>query len=142
MLRASRMEFTREKEAAMTVSMRVMSAGDGYKYLLRTVAAGDGDRSRSTPLTRYYAEDGNPPGRWLGSGLPAFGEGRISGGHDQRVKISPPRRLHERIRPPPRKNIATNDFQRKIDISNSLSYSGTHALPAKSHVLTHVLPTV
>jgi hypothetical protein len=23
--------------------MRVMSAGDGYKYLLRTVAAGDGD---------------------------------------------------------------------------------------------------
>ena len=25
----------------MTVSMRVMSAGDGYKYLLRTVAAGD-----------------------------------------------------------------------------------------------------
>lgn len=33
--------------------MRVMSAGDGYKYLLRTVAAGDGDRSLSTPLTRY-----------------------------------------------------------------------------------------
>ena len=34
------------------------------------------------------------------------------------------RRLHERIRPPPRKNIATNDFQRKIGISNSLSFSG------------------
>lgn len=43
----------------MTVSMRVMSAGDGYKYLLRTVAAGDGDRSLSTPLTRYYAEQGS-----------------------------------------------------------------------------------
>ena len=42
--------------------MRVMSAGDGYKYLLRTVAAGDGDRSLSTPLTRYYAEEGSPPG--------------------------------------------------------------------------------
>lgn len=42
----------------MTVSMRVMSAGDGYKYLLRTVVAGDGDRSLSTPLTRYYAEAG------------------------------------------------------------------------------------
>ncbi len=39
----------------MTVSMRVMSAGDGYKYLLRTDAAADGDRSLSTPLTRYYA---------------------------------------------------------------------------------------
>ncbi|WP_218838129.1 hypothetical protein [Brachybacterium alimentarium] len=42
----------------MTVSMRVMSAGDGYEYLLRTVAAGDGDRSLSTPLTRYYSEEG------------------------------------------------------------------------------------
>ncbi|WP_446013672.1 relaxase domain-containing protein, partial [Brachybacterium paraconglomeratum] len=60
----------------MTVSMRVMSAGDGYKYLLRTVAAADGDRSLSTPLTRYYAEAGNPPGRWLGTGLPALGAGQ------------------------------------------------------------------
>lgn len=42
----------------MTVSMRVMSAGNGYKYLLRSVAASDGDRSLSTPLTRYYAEQG------------------------------------------------------------------------------------
>ena len=61
----------------MTVSMRVMSAGDGYKYLLRTVAAGDGDRSLSTPLTRYYAEAGTPPGRWIGSGLAGLGGGRI-----------------------------------------------------------------
>ena len=28
----------------ITVSMRVMSAGDGYEYLLRTVAAAHGDR--------------------------------------------------------------------------------------------------
>lgn len=42
----------------MTVSMRVMEAGDGYEYLLRTVAAGDGDRSLSTPLTRYCSEEG------------------------------------------------------------------------------------
>ena len=50
----------------MTVSMRVMTAGNGYKYLLRSVAAGDGNRSLSTPLTRYYAEVGTPPGRWMG----------------------------------------------------------------------------
>ncbi|MDN5716107.1 MAG: relaxase domain-containing protein [Brevibacterium aurantiacum] len=60
--------------------MRVMSAGDGYKYLLRTVAAADGDRSLSTPLTRYYAEAGNPPGRWLGNGLPALGTGQLHEG--------------------------------------------------------------
>ena len=61
----------------MTVSMRVMSAGDGYKYLLRTVAAGDGQRSLSTPLTRYYSAKGTPPGRWMGSGLSGLGSGRI-----------------------------------------------------------------
>lgn len=66
----------------MTVAMRVMSAGDGYKYLLRTVAAGDGDRSLSTPLTRYYNAEGTPPGRWMGSGLPALGKGQIASGDE------------------------------------------------------------
>ncbi|WP_417556577.1 MobF family relaxase [Microbacterium sp.] len=64
----------------MTVSMRVMSAGDGYTYLLRTVAAGDRDRSLLTPLTRYYAEEGSPPGFWLGSGVGALGGGQIAKG--------------------------------------------------------------
>lgn len=39
----------------MTVSMRVMSAGDGYKYLLKTIAAADGNRPLSNapdPLLR------------------------------------------------------------------------------------------
>jgi len=57
--------------------MRVMSAGDGYQYLLRSVVAGDGNRSLSTPLTRYYEEAGTPPGYWLGSGVHAFGEGQL-----------------------------------------------------------------
>ncbi|WP_346037334.1 MobF family relaxase [Brevibacterium picturae] len=60
--------------------MRVMSAGDGYKYLLRTVAAADGDRSLSTPLTRYYAEAGTPPGQWLGSGVASLGTGQLAVG--------------------------------------------------------------
>ena len=66
----------------MTVSMRIMSAGDGYKYLLRTVAAGDGDRSLSTPLTRYYSAEGTPPGRWMGVGLSALGSGKITTGDE------------------------------------------------------------
>lgn len=64
----------------VTVSMRVMSAGDGYKYLLRTVAAADGDRELSTPLTRYYAEAGTPPGQWLGSGVASLGKGQLAVG--------------------------------------------------------------
>ncbi|WP_415855392.1 MobF family relaxase [Sinomonas sp. G460-2] len=59
-----------------------MSAGDGYRYLLRTVAAADGDRSLSTPLTRYYAEAGTPPGRWLGGGLPGLGAGELRAGDE------------------------------------------------------------
>lgn len=64
----------------MTVSMRVMSAGDGFRYLLRTVVAGDGERSMSTPLTRYYSAKGTPAGRWSGSGLPGVGAGSIAEG--------------------------------------------------------------
>ena len=57
----------------MTVSMRVMSAGNGYQYLLRSVVAGDGNRQAMLdPLTRYYTEEGTPPGRWMGSGLHAL----------------------------------------------------------------------
>lgn len=62
--------------------MRLMSAGDGYKYLLRTVAAGDGDRSLSTPLTRYYNADGTPPGRWMGTGIAVLGSGQLKEGDE------------------------------------------------------------
>jgi hypothetical protein len=54
-----------------------MSAGVGYKYLLRTVAVVDGERSLSTPLTRYYSAQGTPPGRWMGGGLRALGAGLV-----------------------------------------------------------------
>lgn len=40
----------------LTVSVSVMSAGDGYKYPLATVAAGDGDHSLSTPLTKLILD--------------------------------------------------------------------------------------
>lgn len=64
----------------MTVSMRKMSAGRGYQYLLRSVVSGDGNRGLSTPLTRYYAEAGTPPGVWMGSGVPQLGAGAIEEG--------------------------------------------------------------
>ena len=64
----------------VTVSMRVMSAGDGCRYLLKSVAAGDGDRSLSSSLTRYYVEEGTPPGRWLGAGMRGLADGQIAAG--------------------------------------------------------------
>jgi conjugative relaxase-like TrwC/TraI family protein len=64
----------------VTVSMRVMSAGRGYDYLLKSVVRGDRDMGESTALTRYYTEEGTPPGRWLGSGVHALGNGQIRQG--------------------------------------------------------------
>lgn len=55
--------------SGMTISIRVMSAGHGYRYLLGSVVTGDGDRDAASGLARYYAEVGTPPGQWLGAGL-------------------------------------------------------------------------
>ncbi|MDR1152488.1 MAG: relaxase domain-containing protein, partial [Bifidobacteriaceae bacterium] len=64
----------------MTVSFRIMSAGTGYEYLLKSVVTGDGNRDLSSPLTRYYAEQGTPPGVWRGRGVAHLGEGRLATG--------------------------------------------------------------
>jgi conjugative relaxase-like TrwC/TraI family protein len=66
----------------VTVSMRVMSAGRGYDYLLKSVVRGDRDMGGSTALTRYYTEEGTPPGRWLGSGVHALGNGQLTQGDE------------------------------------------------------------
>lgn len=55
------------------MSVRRRGAGDGYRYLLGAGVAVDRDRSLSTPLTRYYAEAGRPPGFWMGSAVPDVG---------------------------------------------------------------------
>ncbi|MFI8632316.1 MobF family relaxase [Microbacterium sp. NPDC077663] len=49
-----------------------MSAGQGYRYLLDSVVAGDGQRDAAQALTRYYNESGTPPGRWVGAGVAGF----------------------------------------------------------------------
>ena len=56
----------------MVMSLRLMTAGTGYRYPLSSVAAGDGDRDLSSSLTRYYSENGTPPGFWAGSGTTAL----------------------------------------------------------------------
>lgn len=52
-----------------------LTAGEGYKYLLRHVASGDVERHLTTPLTAYYAASGYPPGRWVGTGLRGLADG-------------------------------------------------------------------
>jgi hypothetical protein len=58
------------------LSIRKMTLGSGYQYLMESVAAGDGDRQRPRSLADYYAETGTPAGIFLGAGLAALDDGR------------------------------------------------------------------
>jgi hypothetical protein len=66
----------RQEEESTLISIRRISLGGGFRYLMESVAAGDGAADRSSPLARYYAESGTPPGRFLGSGLADLDSGR------------------------------------------------------------------
>lgn len=55
------------------MTVHVLHAGDGYTYLTRQVASGDHQRHRGEALTDCYTAAGNPPGRWVGTDLPATG---------------------------------------------------------------------
>jgi hypothetical protein len=58
------------------ISIRRVSLGGGYRYLMESVAAGDGAKEPSSPLARYYVESGTPPGIFLGKGLADLDGGR------------------------------------------------------------------
>ncbi len=49
-----------------------LTAGDGYTYLTRQVAAHDATNRGHQGLADYYAEKGESPGRWFGTGLTAL----------------------------------------------------------------------
>ncbi|HEX3826342.1 MAG TPA: hypothetical protein VHV82_03630 [Sporichthyaceae bacterium] len=53
-----------------------LSAGSGYRCLLRHIACGDVCREPGVPLTAYYAASGYPAGRWLGAGPAGVDGGR------------------------------------------------------------------
>ena len=57
------------------ISIRRMSLGSGYRYLIESVAVGDGAGDRRSGMTRYYAESGTPPGIFLGAGLVGLDSG-------------------------------------------------------------------
>ena len=56
------------------MSMHRLSAGSGFRYLLRHTACGDVQRSAAEPLTAYYVAHGYPAGRWMGAGLVGLGD--------------------------------------------------------------------
>jgi conjugative relaxase-like TrwC/TraI family protein len=51
------------------MSLHKLTAGSGYDYLTRQVAALDSTEKGHTGLASYYTERGETPGVWIGSGL-------------------------------------------------------------------------
>ena len=51
------------------MSLHKLTAGDGYTYLTRQVAALDSTEKGHTGLADYYGQQGETPGKWLGNGL-------------------------------------------------------------------------
>ena len=49
------------------MSLHKLTAGTGYTYLTRQVAAHDRTPGPRTSLASYYTEKGETPGRWVGS---------------------------------------------------------------------------
>jgi TrwC relaxase len=51
------------------MSIHKLSAGSGYDYLTRQIAALDATEKGHVGLASYYTERGETPGAWIGSGL-------------------------------------------------------------------------
>jgi hypothetical protein len=51
------------------MSLHKLTAGSGYDYLTRQVAALDSTEKGHTGLASYYTERGESPGMWIGSGI-------------------------------------------------------------------------
>ncbi|MFI0915460.1 MobF family relaxase [Streptomyces abikoensis] len=57
----------------MTVDIKIVRAGQMYRYYLRETVVGDGRRPARTPLREAQEQAGVPAGRWMGRGLAALG---------------------------------------------------------------------
>ena len=64
------------------MSLHKLTAGDGYTYLTRQVAAHDVTQSARSGLADYYSERGEQPGHWWGSGLQGLGHGFAGAGSE------------------------------------------------------------
>ena len=59
----------------MTMSIRRMTLGAGYRYLMSSVVRMD-QAGPAAGLQAYYAANGTPPGRFLGAGLAGLNNGQ------------------------------------------------------------------
>ena len=61
------------------MTLHKLTAGEGYTYLTRQVAAHDATTRGFDDLGSYYSEKGESPGVWMGRGLDAVPEFSVAG---------------------------------------------------------------
>ena len=64
---------TGRRASRVVMGLHKLTAGDGYTYLTRQVAAHDATDRGHSGLGDYYSERGESPGRWWGAGLAGLG---------------------------------------------------------------------
>jgi conjugative relaxase-like TrwC/TraI family protein len=114
--------------APNVISLRRLSVGAGYKYLMHSIAAGDGPLNHDvTSLANYYSASGTPAGRFLGRGLAKLdgGNGVAEGTvvEDEHLR----RMLHECADPITGRQLATKRVRANGVGSFDLTFS-----PSKS----------
>jgi conjugative relaxase-like TrwC/TraI family protein len=100
------------------MSIRKVSAGHGYAYVLKSVVNADGDRTAPDQVTRYYLEAGTPPGFWLGKGVAYLGHGELAPG--QTVTATQLKRLIGAGRDPVTGDPLGRDFQQYKSVAERI----------------------
>src|SRR5215208_1963208 len=91
------------------MSLHKLSAGHGYDYLIRQVAALDATHRGRTDLASYYSERGEAPGRWVGRGLAGvdgLGVGDVVTGEQMRLLFAEGRHPLDETSPDGRRVLA------------------------------------
>jgi hypothetical protein len=95
------------------MSIDKLSAGSSYDYLTRQVAALDSTEKGNTGLAAYYADRGEAPGVWIGSGIAGI-DGLTAGDPVTAEQM----RAHVRLRPAPAGG-AENPAARRPELTES-----------------------
>lgn len=136
------------------MSIRAVHAGEGYRYLLRSVATNDADpdatntadNAESTAgseayspagqvesgdrLHAYYQAKGTPPGRWIGRGVAGLESDTVTAGaqvtEDQMAAL-----YGEGLHPDADERIAAGESVKQVQLGRKFPvYSGGHAVLA------------
>src|SRR5674476_190882 len=65
--------FWKVRGGTVAIGLQKLSAGSGYEYLTRQVAAMDATGRGHSTLSDYYSGRGESPGHWYGGGLTGVG---------------------------------------------------------------------